>query len=610
MLKNLFIFMAQNKNLEQENNLYLFSVPQSSFAGNASEINMLHINFNTTQHIALVLKLINIKIHSLTDKKIYLTATEYNRLKKIFKKLKEKLYLTLPKGKKNNENHFNHLFNLPINTLTGWYSRYNDPVESDWEFLKKHFVLKTENAEKTPSISEKAYQRTNNFINIIQNKIKHSAIAKRIINEFVQEHKQYYIYTSIAQILTKQIYQHSVVQTPQDLFGELPSKLIIDISPQTQEYLKSKKFTGCFNKKDYLIQLQRNLNVMDMVGILLHELRHTIQHRYKFDILSKNDNITSSCHDFVRNLAIEAEAKAYENIYNLTNNQIENYIYHMHERQVLDELSEHALPIRRNIPPEDRLLAIFRYIEACTTEKTIQTLCDVYLAKSRVYAMQALNKNKISLPPQWFHTLMKDIEEWKKTYFKHYHGTLILDKKFSKFNDENESQIVENRFTSLARLRVDLRGYRIFSKQTARNIGIYQSIYGHTSKTPKDEIIYQYQGISSQIMLQADKLFKEGNTKDMLELYKSVQEKNLFLPQIQKHLFGKDVSITYIAHKCYRVLQKMEMHEAPAEILSLFQYDMSDYFNGKTLSAQKPTLLTSQSKIQTEQLRLFVPRER
>ncbi len=599
MIRNIFTLMAQKKAWQKENGLYVFSVSEFYIPDNKEKILLSEINPNITKHISLILSAIQISTHLVSDNKICLTPKEYTALYKIFKKLKAKQYFTLLEGSKSNLRYFNYLFHQPVTSLTDWYTRYNTPNENDWEFLKKHIFLKHDDTDKIDLTSENNRQHIDAFIDLLRENTIHSPIAQRIINEFIQPHQQQRLQIRIAHCIMN---RNSTESSVHSLFKEPPKKLIIDTSPSAHKELEKNKFLGCYKKNKYTIQIKHDLATIIFVSVFLHELRHTTQNYYKFNTHCQSDGIVSSCQNFIRNLAIEAEAKAFENIYNLANNRVENHIYHQHETHTLDELSIQSLPIRENISSEDKLLAIIQYIDAVTTEKTIQTLCDTYLAKSRIHAMRALNKNKIILSPQYFHTLMQTIEQWKKTYFAHYRNTLVTDEKFSHHNDENESQITENLFSLLAHLKIGLKGCQIFSKEVAQNLSIYHSIFGHKSKPKSKKLKYKYRGISQNTLPYAEKLIQKEQYQNIINLYNSIQRLNPFLPPVKQNINLSDSNLAIISNQCYQALQKMAAHESPDNITCALGYDTFNYFDGKTILDVASPLLISEANMKPNEL--------
>ncbi len=594
MIQDILTQMRQFKAWKRENNLYVFTIPSVCEQYGNNKILWSDINPNLTEHIAFILKELQIIPENITENKIYLNPSEYIALSNIFRTLKKRQHQNSSTDKSVLTQKRDTLLEQPCNGLYEWYGRYNTPTEADWNYLKNHLFFKSSDSEKNPFITEQVPQNTHKFVDFIRQNITRSAIAQRIINEFIEQNRQQQIQSKITQVLIQQITKQSAQQPLSSLLTAAQKRLTIDISPAAQLELEKNNFGGCFKKKEYIVQIKRHTVSSKIIAIFLHELRHVTQYLYKLDAFCQFDGITSSCQDFVRNLAIEAEARAYEYLFNIQDHPSENHIYHQHERQVLEQISLSQLPLRDNLSPEDKLLAITRYIQAVTMEKTIQTLCDVYLAKSRLEALKTLNQKGISLSPKQFNALMTSVDNWKKIYFNHYINYLIQDLSYNKQNEKNESTIIEERYLLQAHLKMNLRGCQIFSRPIAENLGIYQSIYGdkgatgqygnNRQKGKSNKPRYHYTGVSPVLLSQVEELKRKEQYEEIFKIYMTIQSQNPFLPKVQPSFYYSNVNFAYIGYKCYISLQKMGKRESPVDVISALEYDTQDYFNGKDIS--------------------------
>lgn len=472
-----------------------------------------------------------------------------------------------------------HVSDEPLTySLTGWYSLYNDITDKEWDIFRNNIYIKYNKEDTIPpqTKAEKYRQElyTKKLVDYIRSKLPSTAIIKRIVHEFAL------LYTS-----------------KNNQFN--PTKLVIDMSLDAMRKLTDKKISGyaTWNGQNcciHMYPLQSNTNKR-AIFTFFHELRHSLQYNYQlFSNAYKYDGIHSSCQNTIRFLATEAEAKAQTVVIEDSENAFIKHLKNAHEINILKKLQEDPcmLPIQKDCPLEQKLVAIKRYIQAKTEEQTIQTLCSVLLANSRVEAYHAFNKNDIHLTPSYFNIFMKIVENWKKFYFNEFSVLLVDDLSFAKENNPLESLTIQERWLRHAQLKLDLEPTHIFSKEVARNLGIYESIYGYEKHIQKSQLDlqYVYHEISPENLTYVHECLKENRFSDIFNIYDQIQQCNSYFPPSDEIKVGNPISSEELAKRLINAMQEMINHNSPDHILKTLGYDFKDEYDAQDIKIKRECL--------------------
>lgn len=465
-----------------------------------------------------------------------------------------------------------------IDSLTEKYSLYNDITDSEWDIIRNNIYVKHYEDEKIPPQTKAEQYRqelyVKKLVDYIRIKLPSSPTAKRVLHEFTS------LYTS----------GNNEVK---------PTKLIIDMSPDTVRKLDDRKAVGrvLWNGSNYCIQMYSlpSSTNKGTIYTFLHELRHVVQYHYQlFKNAYEYDDIQSSCQDAIRYLATEAEAKAQTLVIENNEDVFIKHLFNAHETNILNELRENScvLPIQKGCPVEQKLVAIKRYIQAKTEEWAIQTLASVLLANSRAEAYYAFNRNDIHLTPTYFNAFMKTVDNWKRFYFDAFSNLLIDDTFFAKENNQLESLTIQERWLRKTQLRLDLAPTQIFSKEVARNLGIYESIYGYEKhiRKPHLDLQYLYHGITKENLMYVQSCLNENRFSDISLIYDRIQQRNPYFPPADEIKIGNLISSEELAKRLVNALQGMINHDSPDNILITLGYNFKDEYDAYDIKIKKEQL--------------------
>ncbi len=449
--------------------------------------------------------------------------------------------------------------------LINEYSYYNDVSEEAWQFLSKHMQVKTDNnsCENTPDNLRRKKENVLKCIDIIRSNMGDIVSDNRIINELVNLYQSF-----------KEDKQY------------LPD-LVIDLTSQAQEKLKRNRLNGSASRvgNDIGLRTDEHIEPYIVLQIFMHEFRHITQKYHQLDLSANEDKIVSSCQDYIRTLAMEAEAKAYSLLDLRKDNAFIDDIIQNHIRNIETELKQKKihLPDGEYKTPAQKLTGINRFVQAEAEKRTVQTLCNAYLARSRYAAYTVLKADKISLRPTRFNEMMTSIDEWKNFYFNSQKSLLIPDSKFNNKNHEHESIIIEQRWKDQSKITLNLAPQSLFSEQAAANLEIYESIYADAPIPlhPIESHIY-YSGVTTQLVHQAEECWKNDNFDKINRIYQQIQKKNPFLPEI-KSLYHYSELPAITSGRILKSIQCMNANKKISDVFQSLGYHIDDRFDGITL---------------------------
>ncbi len=453
--------------------------------------------------------------------------------------------------------------------LINEYSFYNDVNEDLWDFISNYIQIKTDNTSQddTPENIQKNKEKVLKCLDMIKHNMGDTISNNRIINELI------FLYQSFG-----------------DSKQYLPD-LVIDLTTKTQEHLKKHHANGNASNEnnDIGIRTDAHLEPHHVTKTFLHEIRHITQKYHLLSQPAKEDEIVSSCQDFIRILAREAEAKAYSLLILRKENAFVDDIVNNHTRHIETQLKQKQiqLPNGKYKTPAQKLAGITHFIQAEAEKRTVQTLCNIYLAPNRYSAYTILKSDKIILPAAHFNEMMKSVVLWKRFYFNTFKEMLISDSQFNDTNHEHESIIIEQRWKDQSEIVLNLAPKSIFSEQVATNLGIYKSIYGE-SPLPlyQTEPLIYYTGITPQLVHQAEDCWAHENYDKIKRIYQQIQKKNPFLPTVEC-LYQHDELPMITAGRLLKSLQDMGAHKDIREVLQTLGFNTYDVFDGLTIQPEK-----------------------
>lgn len=458
---------------------------------------------------------------------------------------------------------------ISVNSLTGRYAVYNDLTDDDWDVFQNSIYVKYHNETVLPpqTKSDKIHSEiyAKNLVSYVRHHLPSCRMANRIIHELTGFYRKF-----------------------GHLF-EMP-KIVIDMSPDAVLELEKKHVKGLFQRKNRNLTIKlhsftffRNQN---FISVLFHELRHVLQNMHGLFIPAIQDNISSSCQDVIRFITTEAEAKAYTILIEPSSRFIAEDLNKIHEINILTELQtqNQILPIQKNCSSVQKLANIKAYVQAKSEERSIQTLCDIFLASTRKEAYSNLNKNNVYLSPSIFDEIMQHIENWKNFYYNYMSKLFVPDELFGTKNDECESLLTERRWQEKTGLKLYLKPSVIFSKEVARNIGIYKSIYGceESVKTKHVNLYYSYRKVTKNTFLYAKKSFEEDYFQDVFNVYDEIQKENPYFPPVDVMQIQKKSS-KKIAQFILDAISGMIHNETPSQILTKLGYELEDKFTAQNV---------------------------
>ncbi len=478
--------------------------------------------------------------------------------------------------------------------LINEYGLYNDIDAETWQYLSRHIRLKTDKTPEliTPQDIEKNRQDVISCLNIIKDNMHGVFSNNRVIWELVL----------LYQFLDKN--------------DENPSELVIDLSQKAQEKLAKMRLGGFAERHDDCIGIttENTVSPHDVMNILIHEIRHIMQKHHLLALSAKSENIVSSCQDYIRSLATEAEANGYTCLNLKDKRPFVTDIFNAHIRHVETAFKEGRieLPETNQKLKHQKLSAINRFIQVEAEKRTIQTLCNVFLAKNRFEAYGVLQTDKTAMPANHFNEMMRMADAWKNQYFNSNINQLITDEKFNQSNDENESDMIEERWKNQTEIRMNLSPKNLFTPEVARTLQIYEAIYGKDTQAAQEtKPAYRYTGISIQLVNQLGDCWENNNFDKIIRIYQMIQKKNPFLPLAEEQLNSQELS-ALTAGRLFKAIICMNEEKSIQEVFQALGYDLTDYFDGRQIRPQRGTqtekdLNTVSSRIFNDIKQTFTP---
>ncbi len=446
----------------------------------------------------------------------------------------------------------------------------NDVHNEDWEFLSRHLWIKLNQNDtfppKTPDTFKTARKNTINYLNILRNNMGDIISNNRIINELV--------------MLFKDITDSNI----------LPD-IVIDLSPEALKKLREYRTTGLMlqNTNEIYLDNSPNISQKSFSCTSIHELRHILQKYHNLMNTASDDNIVSSCQDYIRSFAVEIEANTYSLLNAPKRDAFVDEILRIHRQNVEDDFisGKIKLPNGQYKATEQKLAAVLRYIQYETETRFIQTICDTYLAKNRLSAYHALKTNDITLSPVQFNEMMIKIDYWKQLYHKRFIKKLIPDITYGKANNLEESNLIEQRWKDETGIRMCLSPTTMFTPETSTHIGIYESIYGteegrrYIAKNPQ----CVYSGVDKSLLERVLDYWEKNEFERIGHLYESLQKKNPCLPTYSSQL-SKDMLPQISAGKIINAIYVMYQNKPLGDVYQSMGYDINDDLSSRNTANQ------------------------
>ncbi len=434
-----------------------------------------------------------------------------------------------------------------VTALQGNYARYNDLTESDWITFNNHVTVKAydDNENATP---KEVLKSRKNFLQFLRKYHIKDTKTYRLIHEF----------------------NHIFSQSKD-------KKLIIDCSPSAEKICcDTESFAISFAPWD-MILLNTDDGAINTENIVdfYHELRHILQYRYHL-FTNEWENVPTY-KDFAEVLAIEAEATAFDIIYNQKNYPFISKIRLSFQTQLEKEILSDTIkiPVNLHASSAQKAAALIRYIEAATEEKMIQTISQCHLTSSRIDIYNILKKKNIHPSPHEFNRFAQLIDDWKNAYF-----TMPVEiDKFSQHFSYNKTEIAKTQkiWQQTAQLNFQLEPTRIFSKRMAQCFDIYDKIYDKNAleNQPKN-IRYHYPNISDKLILEAAKCVINDDLDKIKHIYNFVREKNPFLP-----IYDTINTPALTPKHIYKAIKTMSNGLNPTIVYRALGYETDDIFDNK-----------------------------
>ncbi len=484
-------------------------------------------------------------------------------------------YITLSEKEfqsmQNQPNNTKRLFTCFKNTGSGPsnYGFYNDVTDDVWDLLSQHIWIKTNETDifppQTNSDRKRAVKNTAKFIKVLKENIGNVLLHNHLIYELAH-----------------------IYQSQKDAHD-----LVIDITDEAQEKLERIKADGMANysNNSICISNKKTLSVNEVITISMHEIRHILQSHYLLQRWSLFDHIyDSSCQDYIRMLAIEAEAKGYSLLNKKEDYPFVGAIYDAHIKNVEKDVQKGKikLPKGNYDSVQTKLTAITRFVRIEAEKRTLQTLCNVYLARNRFEAFQILKNDNAVIQSTLFNEMMNNVDEWKNYYFRYYKMNLKTDDKFLKINNQDESKKIEKRWKKTTGMRLNLSPASIFTPDVALELNIYSSIYGQNSGDSKElKPRYLYVGVTPQLIQMLTHSWETNNYDKIASIYEKIQKKNPFLPPITSQFSAGEIP----SMSCGRLMNAMKLMGENYSISTVFRalgYDTRDYFDGSKVFPVEP----------------------
>ncbi len=469
-----------------------------------------------------------------------------------------------------------------VTCLTGRYAKYNDLSLADWHHITTHSEIMLH--DHTSNVMEKDNNYAYEFSRFIASAMPENIFAYRMMNDF----KQTFAFQFIIDSILEKINFFNTIFGRQPSVGLVGDKLTFDLNTPTLLWLKRNEWEA--SKSDE--QSFQN----DIITGYFHNLHLITQYaRQLSQRVSSSKKI--SAQTFVKLLAAKAEMTAYDLIMQEKPAPYINDIMAQHRKHVHQELvsGKLTLPVSRELSGRAKLDALIRFEAAETLERTVQTICSCYLSSSRLGVYETLKSQDISLIPNHFNHFNNEIDSWKQYIYM----SALREQNYNLKADFdiNETIKLQNKWEKKEGLVFDLSPSVIFSPAMARNVGIYEAIYGQDGEFEKENpVSYTYNEISAPLLFHMVECHQAGDYPSIFNFYQKIQEANPFLPKIQHIKVPKeDASKLFVG-----TVSMMVAGKSVSDVLQHLGYAMADKFDeqfGKQIEQHRREIKTNKRSI-------------
>ncbi len=456
---------------------------------------------------------------------------------------------------------------------------YNALSENDWKRFKSYVDI---NFDGVPSFAKNIAQDC--FIKILKMKSKDSVIVNYVLNGFLD-------------------YTHFCKK------NNIPMKVKLDTSSREKANIKRNigGFSTLRNRQPYIWMAYDNLfktdniklrllnffkytlryptktfqhlgifiNPEELATTFIHELRHITQIHHELDTISSVLKKRTPLCIAISELAMESETRPCDLL--IEKPQFATDILTHHYNQTLIDILNKTENITQfdSLKPAKKLAATLKYVQIESYKKSLQTLSECYLSKSRLDVYRKLKNQGISLEPEEFNHLSCRIESWKSHYFKKGLNSFIQNDNRTPTLSQ-ELKPLEELWKKTTGLNMNLAPSVIFSEEIAHNLGIYDLIYETSDKNekPKEmEYNFQYQGLNEETA-SVRQLFEDRKYHEIFDIYNNLRQQNSFLPPIFKKNSAQQTAENLVA-----AIMEMHMQSSPKNVLNRLDYCLHDEFD-------------------------------
>lgn len=439
---------------------------------------------------------------------------------------------------------------------------YDTLSSDDWQYIENHMSVLYDPLPKHPTRRDELIAQidTKNLLVTLREQYAGSIMKNRLLREFIE-----------------------ICRTREE--NGKPANWTIDMSQKALSRLEQENADALHIRNGQtLVYSKRPEQVADdlLIRNLFHELRHAIQEEYSLSTYSPRKK-TSGVYLAIRELASEVEAKVYELLLEKDTIPYVSKMLKSHTDNIVSLLLHDKETFSSNAGSDELMMAsTFRYLQIRSEEETLQTLCNVFLAKNRMAAFQVLSTDNIRLSPDEFNSLMDYVENWKSEYIPRIMENIPHDKKDISVQFF-EMEDLQKYWEKAGGVHMNLEPWHVFSKEVATNTGLYQAIYGEIDMSNcfgnarHSSVSYQ---VDNGMVSSARYAFQNHNYNALQNMYDNIQLRNPYLPKFPHEERCSQMK----AEGFLRAIEWMNKHQPFEEILSALGYSMQDKFSGKKQS--------------------------
>ena len=456
---------------------------------------------------------------------------------------------------------------------------YNALSDNDWKRFQSYIDI---TFDGIPNFAKKIAQDC--FVKILKTKSKNSVIINYVLNGFLN-------------------YAHFCKK------NNIPMKVKIDVSSQKKANIKRNigGFSTLRNRQPYIWMAYDNffktdniklrllnffkytlryptktfqhlgifINPEEIAITFIHELRHITQMHHELDAISSVLKKRTPLCIAISELAMESETRPCDLL--IEKPQFATDILTHHYNQTLTDILNKTENTTQfdSLKPAEKLAATLKYVQIESYKKSLQTLSECYLSKSRLDVYRKLKNQGISLEPEEFNHLSCRIESWKSYYFKKGLNTFIQNDNRTPTLSQ-ELKPLEELWKKTTGLNMNLAPSVIFSEEIAHNLGIYDLIYetGDKNEQQKEmEYNFQYQGLNEETA-SVRQLLEDRKYHEIFDIYNNLRQQNSFLPPIFKKETDQNTATNLVA-----VILGMHNQSSVKHVLTRLDYCLHDEFD-------------------------------